>query len=619
MVEALLGALLLAAAGVAAWLAWRIVANRRETEAAKAEVGALNARLEQSQRDLGEARGYVQALRRYEGIVDVEGTSKRLREEAAQWASKHRADAESLATKVVTDARGESNRIVTTANAQAAEIKRAAEASAAKLTADTRAEAARVAAENEGTRTAASSEAMAVRGLAEAWASQHRAQTEAWAAKLVADSRAEASSIVASATREKAGAEVEAGRIIAAAQKRAEETAGDALAAVHEAKRLQQTAQAMKNVIEGYGDRYIVPSVGLLDDLAEELGFTEAGQLLKAARDRVRAMIKQGIAATCEYVEAHRRATAIDFVLDAFNGKVDTVLADVRHDNFGTLQQKIHDAFALVNHNGRAFRDARIELAYRDARIEELRWACTAHELKLKEREEQRQLKERIREEERAQREFEKAVKDAEKEQDVLRKAMEKARRDVEKSSEAERAAFEAKLRELTERLQVAEEKNRRAISMAQQTKSGHVYVISNIGSFGENVYKIGMTRRLEPLDRVRELGDASVPFEFDVHALIPSTDAPALERELHRKFVREQVNKVNPRKEFFRVQLQDVRKELDTLGVEVAWTLTAGAREYRESMAVEAALVNKTIDEKVWAQQQAAAEARMVPELEEV
>ena len=106
---------------------------------------------------------------------------------------------------------------------------------------------------------------------------------------------------------------------------------------------------------------------------------------------------------------------------------------------------------------------------------------------------------------------------------------LEKARRDVEKSTDAERAKFEEKLRELSERLRVAEEKNQRALSMAQQTKSGNVYIISNIGSFGEQVFKIGMTRRLEPRDRVRELGDASVPFEFDVHALIPTPDAPAL------------------------------------------------------------------------------------------
>lgn len=136
---------------------------------------------------------------------------------------------------------------------------------------------------------------------------------------------------------------------------------------------------------------------------------------------------------------------------------------------------------------------------------------------------------------------------------------------------------------------------------MAQQTKSGHVYIISNIGSFGEHVYKIGMTRRLEPLDRVRELGDASVPFEFDVHALLFSNDAPALERDLHRHFLNNQINKVNPRKEFFRVDLAQIRSEIERLGIDTKWTLAATARQYRESLAVEQALTNDTRYRAEW------------------
>ncbi|WP_437294182.1 DUF4041 domain-containing protein [Sorangium sp. So ce426] len=419
----------------------------------------------------------------------------------------------------------------------------------------------------------------------------------------IADAEAAAAEVSASAQRE-------AERVVADANRRAEEIAGAALTAQRDAKRLEQTAQAMKNVIEGYGDRYVMPTAGLLDELAEEFGFAEAGQRLKAARGKSRDMIRDGTAATCDYAEVNRRTTAISFVLDAFNGKVDTILSDVRHDNFGTLQQKIRDSFVLVNQGGRAFRGARILPDYLEARLEELRWAVVAQELKVKEREEQKQLKERIREEERAQREFEKARKEAEKEEETLRKAMEKARRDVEKSNDEERAKYEQKLLELSERLRVAEDKNQRALSMAQQTKAGHVYIISNVGSFGEHVYKIGMTRRLEPLDRVRELGDASVPFEFDVHAMIPSGDAPALERALHQRFVRNQVNKVNPRKEFFRVPLHEIRQEIEGMAVEVMWTLAAEAREFRETQAVERAMANKTFDEAAWLEAQAKAEA---------
>ena len=123
---------------------------------------------------------------------------------------------------------------------------------------------------------------------------------------------------------------------------------------------------------------------------------------------------------------------------------------------------------------------------------------------------------------------------------------------------------------------------------MAQQTKRGHVYIISNHGSFGEGVLKIGMTRRLDPLDRVWELGDASVPFEFDIHALISSDDAPGLESKLHNEMAVTRINKVNLRKEFFRLTVAEVRSAIDTLGVKAEWTMAAKAQEYRESLALD-------------------------------
>ncbi len=126
---------------------------------------------------------------------------------------------------------------------------------------------------------------------------------------------------------------------------------------------------------------------------------------------------------------------------------------------------------------------------------------------------------------------------------------------------------------------------------MAQQTKCGHVYIISNIGSFGEEVFKIGLTRRLEPTDRVRELGDASVPFPFDIHAMIYSEDAPALESSLHKKFLASQLNKANKRKEFFRVDLKDIKSTVEEMGLKARWTIEAEAREFRETLALEQAM----------------------------
>ena len=106
-------------------------------------------------------------------------------------------------------------------------------------------------------------------------------------------------------------------------------------------------------------------------------------------------------------------------------------------------------------------------------------------------------LREQMREEEKARREFERAIKDAEKEESTLRKALEKVHQQVAAANAAEREGFEARLALLQGQLQAAEEKNKRALSMAQQTRAGHVYVISNVGSFGDEVFKIGMTRRL--------------------------------------------------------------------------------------------------------------------------
>lgn len=114
-------------------------------------------------------------------------------------------------------------------------------------------------------------------------------------------------------------------------------------------------------------------------------------------------------------------------------------------------------------------------------------------------------------------------------------------------------------------------------------------------------MYKIGLTRRLEPLDRVRELGDSSVPFEFDVHALIFNEDAPALERDLHKHFVMMQMNKVNFRKEFFRVDLKHIREEVERLGVDAKWTMAAAAREYRETLAIESAIKDNPALRESW------------------
>ncbi len=124
-----------------------------------------------------------------------------------------------------------------------------------------------------------------------------------------------------------------------------------------------------------------------------------------------------------------------------------------------------------------------------------------------------------------------------------------------------------------------------RALSMAQQTRAGNVYVISNIGSFGNEVFKIGMTRRLDPLDRVRELGDASVPFPFDVYMIIGCQNAPTLESQLHNRFSKQRLNKVNFRKEFFRLSIGEIRQAVTELHGTVEYIAEPEALQYNESI----------------------------------
>jgi hypothetical protein len=386
---------------------------------------------------------------------------------------------------------------------------------------------------------------------------------------------------------------------------------------VLQAQDMQQALTAIENRINGYGDRYLKSSYSIMDDLAEEFGYKDAGEKLKAARDVTRALIVNSRAAACDYVEQERKNTAMNFVLDAFNGKVEVVLSRVKKDNYGTLEQEIRDAFHIVNTLGRAFRNAAVTQEYLHARLAELKWAAVIQQLRLEDAEEQRRIREQMREEEKARKEYERAMKEAQKEEETLKKLIEKAQREVQSATDLQRARYEDKLRELEGRLQQAEEKNQRALSMAQQTRAGNVYIISNVGSFGEEVFKIGMTRRLDPLDRVRELGDASVPFEFDVHAMIYSDDAPKLERELHKKFLRAQLNKVNPRKEFFRLDLSSIRKEVEGIGIQASWTMAAEARQFRETQELEKELARDNAKRAQWERQQMAEERR--GELQEV
>lgn len=198
----------------------------------------------------------------------------------------------------------------------------------------------------------------------------------------------------------------------------------------------------------------------------------------------------------------------------------------------------------------------------------------------------QLQVKEAEKEERQAQKDFEAAIKRANKKQEEAEKMLARKQQQLAiQQSEDKIQKLRDEIEALKFALKEAEEERQRAMSMAQQTKSGYVYIISNVGSFGEDVYKIGMTRRLDPMERVLELSNASVPFPFDVHAFIYSEDAPALETHLHRVFDKNKVNAINFRKEYYHVSLHDIKNAIAQKGYEVNFIDEPLAIQYKESI----------------------------------
>jgi len=274
----------------------------------------------------------------------------------------------------------------------------------------------------------------------------------------------------------------------------------------------------------------------------------------------------------------------VRLMLNAFNMECDSLIGKVKPSTFSRTLERIEKLANNLEKSAATLRCG-FNLEYIKSKYEECKIQYQYTLKKQEEQEEQRLIREQIREEQKAIKEYERAVAKAEKEERMYREMLAKAKEELSKVSDDERIVAEQRIKDLEQQLAEAEVKEERAKSMAEQTRKGHVYVISNIGSFGENVYKIGLTRRLEPMDRVKELGDASVPFSFDVHAMIYVDDAPALESALHREFTKVRVNAVNLRKEFFCTDLQSIKAAVEKIsGSEADFKMTAAAEDYYET-----------------------------------
>jgi len=306
---------------------------------------------------------------------------------------------------------------------------------------------------------------------------------------------------------------------------------------------------------------------------------------LKRLQDQIKTMAKADGGAvladtdwTVNGSKAQGRTMVRDYsrlVLRAYNAEADNLVRGLKPYKLASAVDRLTRVAATISRLGRTM-NIRISDDYHRLRLRELELTADYLEKLAEEKEREREERERLREERRAQQEMERERARLEKEQQHYRNALDA----LEAKGDLEGAA---RLRQQLEDIE-------RAIAdvdyRAANIRAGYVYVISNVGSFGEGVVKIGMTRRLDPLDRVRELGDASVPFRYDVHALFFSEDAVGIETELHRRFAARRINRVNLRREFFRVSPAEVRQHLIELAGElVQFDEQAEAVEYRQSL----------------------------------
>ena len=254
------------------------------------------------------------------------------------------------------------------------------------------------------------------------------------------------------------------------------------------------------------------------------------------------------------------------------------IVKDMKYSDWETIKMKVSTLISNIDHLLMSYTDTHFDDDY----LKSVYNYIEAKYLVVQKQEEEREERE-------AQREYERAIKKALKDEEKAQEALEQKKREIAEAQTQEKIQkLQEQIQGLEKALVEARELRERAMSMAQQTKIGYVYVISNIGSFGKDVYKIGMTRRLDPMERVLELSNASVPFPFDVHTFIYSEDAPALEADLHRRFDAKKVNSINYRKEYFHVTLDEIKAALKEKGVDAQFVDEPDAFQYRESLVKE-------------------------------
>ncbi|PTX47259.1 T5orf172 domain-containing protein [Gemmobacter caeni] len=333
-----------------------------------------------------------------------------------------------------------------------------------------------------------------------------------------------------------------------------------------------------------YDERLAFAELGIYEPHFDFTDSEEFKAKIVEVRDRQKAMISAKQAALCPTewtVEGSKAkgATMINrqmrLTMRAFNNECEAAIANVRWNNVVAMEKRILSAAASIDKENTSM-NLTLNDRFVALKIEELRLTHEYREQLKREKDERAEMARAEKEEKKLLAEAEAAEREEAKYQALL----EKARKEANGDGNAQRIA------ELEATLAAAHLASERARAMAEMTKSGYVYIISNVGSFGDDVVKIGLTRRLDPDDRVRELGDASVPFSFDTHAMIYSDAAPALEAALQKEFAEKRINMSNFRKEFFRVALEDVEAAVARLAPTAVFFKDREAQEWHETLA---------------------------------
>lgn len=347
----------------------------------------------------------------------------------------------------------------------------------------------------------------------------------------------------------------------------------------------------------------LMESFALYNPTYELMSSDSLKEKLDSVREQQKRMVKNGTAAmgaqswTVNNSQAQGRKLVKDMIklcLRSFNNECEAAVKSVRFNNYDRCLQRIESSAESIQKTAKMMQIL-INSSYVNLKKEELKIALEYQQQKQKEKEDLRELRAQQREEARVAKELEEARKESMKEQKHYQQALDNVNKQISAcNDDVEMEVLKARQSELAQKLETIAEEIEQIDYREANQKAGYVYIISNIGAFGENVYKIGMTRRLEPLDRVYELGDASVPFNFDVHAMIFSDDAPALEASLHRTFSDSRLNYVNNRREFFRVTLDEIKAVVkENHDESVEFINVAPAEQYRETMRLRESVIS--------------------------